>query len=69
MRELGNLLYIILLLSRVHNRMEKSVECVVCSALNVCGESHAWNVNHVRLLAWECSGAFVYSAWKWLSEN
>ena len=23
----------------------------LCSALNVCGESRAWNANHVRLLA------------------
>ena len=32
----------------------------LCSALNVCGESRAWNANHVRLLAWECAGTFVY---------
>ena len=35
-------------------------------ALNVRGESHAWNSDHVHLFAW---GHLYALAMKWLSDN
>ena len=38
----------------------REYQMCLCSVLNVCGESYAWNANHVRLLVWEHLRMFVY---------
>ena len=45
----------------VHNRREDRVlYAPVYSALSVCGESYAWNANHVRLFVYDVSILYVF---------
>ena len=37
-------------LSRVHNKKKREYRTRLCSALNVCGESRAWNVNYLTTI-------------------